>query len=220
MKRALLNYFYLTYRRRLLDRLLFENIACYQGRVLDIGGRNRGLFKKPKDQVQEWVFADIVSEHCPDIVVDVMDMNNVENESFDVVNATELFEHVLCPEKGLRECFRVLKPDGTLVLSAPFLHPIHADPSDYQRWTKFKWQEELAAVGFKIEKLESMGHFFTVWMEMFKVLVHLIPIKLVRWLLFCTFPLADLIVKLDSLESIIKGKLGNYTTGYFIICRR
>jgi len=42
--------------------------------VLDIGGRNRGKFIKPKDKVEKWIFADIESKHKPDIVVDVCDI--------------------------------------------------------------------------------------------------------------------------------------------------
>ncbi|MCK5039975.1 MAG: methyltransferase domain-containing protein [Candidatus Aenigmarchaeota archaeon] len=36
-------------------------------------------------------------------------MNKIKTQSIDVVNAIELFEHVEYPEKGLKECHRVLK---------------------------------------------------------------------------------------------------------------
>jgi len=131
-------YFGASYRRKILDRLLEQNKYYYKGIVLDIGGRDRGKFKKPKDEVEKWIFADIEQKHKPDIILNVEDMNNIVTESIDVINAVELFEHVENIEKGLNECYRVLKKNGTMILSAPFLYPIHADPCDFQRWTKEK----------------------------------------------------------------------------------
>lgn len=122
-----------TYHRKILDKLLGKNKHYYQGVVLDIGGRDRGRFNKPKHKVEKWIFADIEERHNPDIVLDVCDMNQITSDSIDVINATEIFEHIENPEKGLEECYRVLKKDGVLMLSMPFLFPIHADPPDFQR---------------------------------------------------------------------------------------
>ena len=67
-------YFWATYRRKLLDKLLEENKSYYKGIVLDIGGRDRGKFKKPKDKVEKWIFADTEDRHQPDIVLDVSEV--------------------------------------------------------------------------------------------------------------------------------------------------
>lgn len=209
-----------SYRRRLLDELLEKYKHVYRGSVLDIGGRDRGWFQKPKDQVNEWLFADINDDYKPDFIADVTNMHNIENERFDVVNATELFEHVEFPEKGLKECHRVLKPGGVCVISMPFLFPIHADPSDFQRWTKFKWENELKRAGFTIEALEDMGRFFTVFGDMIKTFVRVIPFKPLRWIAFAFYPLLDLVTRLDNLSIIKTRRLGNYTTGYFIIAKK
>jgi SAM-dependent methyltransferase len=117
-----------------LDRLQERFRGMYQGVVLDMGGRDRGRFKKPRDRVERWIFADINPEHQPDLVLDVSDMRGkVADRSLDVVNAMELFEHVERIDRGLEECFRVLKPEGRLLISVPFLYPVHADPFDFQR---------------------------------------------------------------------------------------
>ena len=113
-------YFWASYRRRLLDKLQNKYSFLYKGIVLDIGGRDRGMFKKPKDKVEKWIFADIESKHNPDIILDVADMNSFSNNSIDFINAIELFEHVKNIEKGLEECYRVLKKDGIMFISAPF----------------------------------------------------------------------------------------------------
>ena len=219
MVKTLKTYLHSTNHRRRLDQLLGEHAHVYTGRILDIGGKDRGAFSKPRHQVDEWVVADIVSSNNPDIVLDVCNMHMIPDASFDVVNATELFEHVEHPEQGLRECARVLKPGGTLIASMPFLFPIHADPTDFQRWTAFKWKKELSELEFTIDQLLPIGGFFMVAADMFKHLTRTTP-RPIRWLLFLFYPLFDLLKHVDDSSRVQNGRLGAYTTGYFIVARK
>ncbi len=216
-----LNYYlHSTYRRKLLDKLQQQYIAEYKGLVLDVGGRDRGLFKKPKQEVDKWIFADIEAKHSPDVVLDVADMNELNDKSVDVVNAMELFEHVEKVEQGLSECWRILKNKGKLLISVPFLYPIHADPFDYQRLTHYKWKLQLEKTGFAIEKIIVMGRFFTVLADMIKTLILSLPI-IIKHVLYIFFPLLDLITKLDNLNIVMKhNKLSNFHGGYFIIATK
>ncbi len=220
MKSNLRYYFWATYRRKILDKLLEENKHYYKGIVLDIGGRDRGRFQKPKDRVEKWIFADIEQKHNPDVVLDVENMGKLSTESIDVTNAIELFEHVENPEKGLRECCRVLKKDGVMILSVPFLSPIHSDPYDFQRWTEAKWRGVLQEIGFSIEKFEIMGKYFTVMMEMKKALIKQLPFG-VRHFCRLFYPLMDLFVKLDNARWIENNpKLNKFHGGYFMILKK
>lgn len=220
LKKNIQYYFWATYRRKILDRLLEENQFYYKGIVLDIGGRDRGKFKKPKDKVEKWIFADIEEKHNPDVVLDVANMEEIKDKSIDVINTTELFEHVLKIEQGLKECYRVLKKDGVMILSVPFLYLIHSDPYDFQRWTEDKWKKVLKQIGFDIEKFKIMGRFFTVLADMKKMFVKSMP-RILRYFLYLSYPLIDLLVTLDNLN-IIKNhsKFGKYHSGYFMILRK
>jgi SAM-dependent methyltransferase len=57
------------------------------------------------------------------------------NESVRTVVLCELLEHLPRPERAISEAFRVLQPDGFLVLSVPFSYRLHAFPTDYWRFT-------------------------------------------------------------------------------------
>ena len=58
-----------------------------------------------------------------------------EDNTFDVVISTEVFEHLEYPFITANEVYRVLKKDGIFIGSAPFLFPIHGDPDDHFRFT-------------------------------------------------------------------------------------
>jgi len=212
-------YFKASYRRKELDKLQERHRSFYAGDVLDIGGRDRGKFKKPKNQVNRWIFGDIKKKHNPDIVLDVSNMGNIANETFDTVSAIELFEHVAEPEKGIAECRRILKKNGTLILSCPFLYPVHADPWDFQRWTKEKWKHELKKNGFEIIVLEKNGLFFSVLSESFKFFNR--SFGFFRFFGYLFYPLLDLVASLDKVPFFYKNKiLSSFTTGYFIISKK
>ena len=56
------------------------------------------------------------------------------DKSFDGAVCTEVIEHVEAPDKVLIELRRLLKPNGFLILTAPFMIPEH-DERDYWRFT-------------------------------------------------------------------------------------
>ena len=213
-------YFKASYRRKALDKYQKKYKNEYKGTVLDIGGRNRGKFLKPKYNVEKWIFADIEKKYNPDIVLDVANMYMIKSESIDVVNAIEVFEHVEKINEGISECYRVLKKKGKLFLSVPFLFPVHADPSDYQRWTKTKWESVLRQNGFYIEIIDIMGRFFTVKNGMNQALIQSLPF-FIKYFCYLFYPVFDLINLLDKTQYIQKHpKLGNYHGGYFIIAKK
>jgi len=213
-------YFWASYRRRLLDKLQNKYSFLYKGIVLDIGGRDRGMFKKPKDKVEKWIFADIESKHNPDIILDVADMNMFLNNSIDYISAMELFEHVEKIEKGLEECYRVLKNDGIMLMSVPFLYPIHADPYDFQRWTIYKWRDILKEKGFIIETEEIMGNFLFVFSEYCKIFIKTLP-KILKWPAYLFLPILDFLVYLDNFNFIKENnKLNKFNGGYFLIVKK
>ncbi len=53
---------------------------------------------------------------------DVQDLS-FEDASFDLVTSNQVFEHVRDDQRGFRECYRVLRPNGALILTIP-LHDL------------------------------------------------------------------------------------------------
>ncbi|MFK5913743.1 MAG: class I SAM-dependent methyltransferase [Woeseiaceae bacterium] len=92
----------------------------------------------------------------PDILGDATDLP-VDTESIDIVFTTQVIEHVPEPQKMMNECFRVLKPGGALILSAPFYWPIHEEPYDFYRYTQYGLEYMLKTAGFKSWEIKSDG---------------------------------------------------------------
>jgi SAM-dependent methyltransferase len=78
---------------------------------------------------------DISKHRNPDIVGDICQSSF--NEAFDAVICMEVLEHIPTPHLAMEKIFLALKPGGALIMSVPFLFPLHDRPHDYFRYTKY-----------------------------------------------------------------------------------
>jgi len=69
---------------------------------------------------------------------------------FDSLVANQVFEHVFNPECFLSEVHRVLKQDGVMLLTMPFVWDEHEQPYDFARYSSFGIRALLERHGFEI----------------------------------------------------------------------
>src|SRR4029078_9812038 len=50
------------------------------------------------------------------------------NEKFDIIIAEQVFEHLLWPYRAARNVFQMLDPEGSLLVTTPFLVKVHNSP--------------------------------------------------------------------------------------------
>lgn len=84
------------------------------------------------------------------------------NERFDAVLASEVFEHVFNLPEILGEINRVMKKDGFLLATCPFVWKEHEVPNDYARYTLYALEDILKKAGFKKVLVERGGNFSEV----------------------------------------------------------
>lgn len=154
--------FYSTPTRSAIRAILREHIAKSQPRrVLELGGGN-GLMKSTLGAGGAYFLCtDIAPSDATDMVIDGCDMP-FRDQSFDLVAAFEVLEHVENTDKLLGECSRVVSPGGFLAVSVPFMYGLH-DFHDYYRFTPLGLAAKLRPLGFTIVKEQpTTGTFGTI----------------------------------------------------------
>lgn len=59
----------------------------------------------------------------------------LSDASADLILVTEVLEHVADPERAFAELARLIRPNGSIVITTPFAYPLHETPHDYGRLT-------------------------------------------------------------------------------------
>jgi SAM-dependent methyltransferase len=86
--------------------------------------------------------------------------------AFDCVVCTEVLEHLEGPARAVMETARVLRPGGCLLLSAPFMWPVHERPRDFFRFTRYGLESLLAAGGLEVTASVQRGGFWSVMVQL------------------------------------------------------
>src|SRR5215218_10389451 len=126
--------------------------------VLDAGsGRApyRDLFAHARYETADFLSIKGKKYVEPDYVCDLAAIP-VEDARFDHVLLTQVLEHIPEPSAVLAELHRVLKPGGTLWLTAPLFYVEHEKPYDFFRYTRFGLRHLLEGAGFRVEEVEWM----------------------------------------------------------------
>jgi len=138
--------------------------TLFRGVLLDIGcGRMpyRTLLTIPPSRVERYIGLDLDNpayqqESKPDISWDGKTIP-LPDASVDCGLATSVFEHILEPVPVMREIRRVMKPDGVMLFTVPFIWPLHDTPGDYYRYTPFALNALLKKGGFQDVLIRPVG---------------------------------------------------------------
>jgi SAM-dependent methyltransferase len=89
-------------------------------------------------------------------VVDDMEMSQFAPSSMGTILCFETVEHIRHPWIAMQEAYRILKPGGLLLVSAPFRFAIHDFPGDYWSMTAEGLKILIEQAGFEeVETLDS-----------------------------------------------------------------
>lgn len=184
--------------------------------VLNIGaGGEIGNIVNDLKKKNNVITIDIDPDRNPDIVMDATNLE-FDSNSFDVVFIMEILEHIKEPQKAVDEIFRVLKDEGIVVFSTPFVFGIHDKPYDFFRYTRYGILEVFKKYK-SIEIKERNDYLHTIIVLFSRLLLSEYKIDKVIGALFIililiTYPLIFIISKTI--------KSNNITTGYFCIARK
>ena len=132
------------FARRGLMKAMKAAAPKVAGRILDVGCGTKPY--KSLFTFTEYIGVDIENpghDHSLEDIDIYYDGKTLpfDKESFDSVISNQVFEHVFNPPEFLTEIHRVLKPDGKLLLTVPFVWDKHEQPYDFFRFTKYYFRK-------------------------------------------------------------------------------
>jgi SAM-dependent methyltransferase len=129
--------------------------------IVDIGSGPERLGK-------EFINVDVFPFPEVDIVADASVLPFVDN-SIPAMVSESMLEHVAEANSVAKEMVRSLKPGGYLYVSVPFIHPYHASPDDFNRWTlsglKYMFKElQIVEAGVRSGPWSAVIMFMAYWL--------------------------------------------------------
>jgi ubiquinone/menaquinone biosynthesis C-methylase UbiE len=95
-----------------------------------------------------------------DIISDIINIP-LPDQSVDAIMCTEVLEHIPNPVAAIKEFSRLLRPNGFLIITAPFVSLTHFAPYHFATGlSRFFYEHHLNEFGFIISDLKLNGNYF------------------------------------------------------------
>jgi len=171
-----LNPFY--FARKGLYKNISELIPNLSGRLLDIGCGSR-----PYESlccVDEYIGLEIDDEGNRNHSQADFFYNGktipFNNNYFDSILSNQVFEHVFNPHDFLKEINRVMKKDGLLLLTVPFVWDEHEQPYDYARYSSFGISHILNENSFEVVTIIKSNNGIEVVFQLLNAYIYKITV--------------------------------------------
>jgi len=175
-----------------LDKAIYELAASLNGKLLDVGCGSKP-YKKHFTNIESYTGLEIDSERAR--------KNNIADFYYDG-------NHFPFAEKTfdvfLQEINRVLKPNGKLLLTVPFVWDEHEQPFDYARYSSFGLKSLLEKAGFEILEHKRLGADATVLFQLINAYLFKITSS---WSKYSRFLFTITIMASVNLLGVVLGKI-------------
>ena len=192
-----------------------------KGSIIDLGGNHESSYRKFWETDERIISLNISAQLKPDIIHDLEKPLPIENESYDNALLINVLEHIYNYQSLLRESARIIKKNGTLVIAAPFLFPVHPSPFDFRRFSEDALQREISQVGLSVTHIKSLGSgvFSACFVFIDRICPYIIRATINR-------PLSVVVVFFDAVLSWFaymtkrKYRKSDYALGYVITAQK
>ena len=156
-----MNYFNLIFSNKSILRIFQKEIFKefkIEGDVIEFGASSE-IYKNFCNSNSEncnITYSNINSSNEEFLYIDLQKDNSFDiNYDFAVI--FNVLEHVLNPNLAIKNLSKILKKNGKIIGSTPFLFRVHGAPKDYSRFTKDHLIELLKSSGFKDIEIIELG---------------------------------------------------------------
>lgn len=146
----------------LVGRMYQNALAAHaRGRLLDLGCGKAPLFGMYRRRVDTVTCVDwgnsLHDNQFIDQEVDLTKRLPFGDGSFDTIVLSDVLEHIPTPSALCHEIARILAPGGKLLMNVPFYYPIHEEPYDFYRYSRFALVRLLEGAALGVVSLEPVG---------------------------------------------------------------
>jgi len=90
---------------------------------------------------------------------------SLAGSSVDTVLCTAVLEHLERPQDALVEIYRIMKPGGHIILTAPLFWHLHEEPRDFYRFTYYGLEYLFNNAGFNIVEINPLSGFLVTFSQ-------------------------------------------------------
>ncbi len=210
-------------RAKIARRKLDEKVAPHASEVktLEVGAYGKSSYGR---FFPNRIGLDVRPGVGVDIVGSVYELP-FEDESFDIVLCMVVMEHLEDPQSAIAEMKRVLKPNGKILVSVPFLFPIHDSPGDYWRFTKYGFK--ILFKDWDIVELSAETNFNETFAVLLQRVGYQSKFRFNAVAKVLIFSLAWLLTKLPVLPKQVYGDIGKtveepeaFASSFFLVAQK
>lgn len=196
----------------------------FSGKMIEIGCGD----KTKKYLVEEYVESHIGLDH-EDSPHDKSNIDLVgtayeipqKDESFDCVLSTAVLEHLEDPQRALYESYRVLKPGGYAIYTAPFFWHLHEEPRDFYRYTKFGLEYLFKTAGFYIVEIKPLSGFWITFGSELNYYISDFKLGYLRYIFKLIITINNIVFRLlDLIDQKIHRGTDKWTWMYLVVVKK
>ena len=156
-----MNYFNLVFSNKSILRIFQQEIFKefkIEGDVIEFGASNEIYknFCNTNSENCNVTYSNIDSSNKEFLNIDLQKDNSIDIK-YDFAVIFNVLEHVLNPNLAIKNLFKILKKNGKIIGSTPFIFRIHGAPKDYSRFTKDHLIELLKSNNFENIQIIELG---------------------------------------------------------------
>lgn len=195
-----------------ISEAIKRNAHFAYGHLIDVGSGNCPYKAHFIGRVRSYTTIDLPEFEGlrPDLFGDALDLP-IKNDCVDTYFSSQVMEHVPKPQKMVDEAYRVLRPGGICIITTHMANPLHGEPHDYFRFTKYGLRELFK--DFEILKIEENGG---ALLSMMQFIIWGLYEKLPRFLSNIIIPTLNFLTK--KLDKIFYDT--RFTTNYIVVARK
>ncbi len=165
-----------TPHRNQLNLQLRKHFPKLSSPTLDVGSKDR---RYDRFLIDPSTAIDIKKDIINNIIFG--DVNNIPfpNDSFNSILCIEVLEYLNMPEKAIQELYRVLKKDGIMLLSIPFMFREHGDET---RLTS-KHLSQIFSKNFSNFQIYKIGNAYSIIFDILLIKIYAINNNFIKYFL-------------------------------------